>query len=85
MTTQKPNVSVNGRDYSWPAQPCVVVCIDGSEPDYIEQAIEAGVMPWMKTVVEGRGVGPRLELERAPGLVGLRSCRVLGLACLAKL
>ena len=32
-----------------------MVCIDGSEPDYIEQAIAAGVMPWMKKVVEQQG------------------------------
>jgi len=55
MNSQKPNVSVNGRDYRWPDSPRVVVCIDGSEPDYIEQAIAAGVMPWMKKVVEQQG------------------------------
>jgi phosphonoacetate hydrolase len=38
-------VSVNGRDYAWPKTPTVVVCIDGSEPGYIEQAIEAGLAP----------------------------------------
>jgi phosphonoacetate hydrolase len=55
MSTEKTGVSVNGRDYRWPSQPCVVVCIDGSEPDYIEQAIAAGVMPWMQKVVERQG------------------------------
>ncbi len=59
MTPSKPNVSVNGRDYCWPQQPCVVVCIDGSEPDYIEQAVAAGVMPWMEKVIEGQGVDLR--------------------------
>ncbi|OUR80180.1 phosphonoacetate hydrolase [Alphaproteobacteria bacterium 46_93_T64] len=44
----KDNVTVNGREYSWPKQPVVVVCIDGSEPAYIEQAIKDGVMPYMK-------------------------------------
>jgi len=44
----KDNVMVNGREYSWPKQPVVVVCIDGSEPAYIEQAIKDGVMPYMK-------------------------------------
>jgi phosphonoacetate hydrolase len=38
-------VSVNGRDYRFPKSPTVVVCIDGSEPGYIERAIEAGVAP----------------------------------------
>ena len=61
MTSSKPNVSVNGRDYHWPQNPLVVVCIDGSEPDYIEQAIAAGVMPWMKKVVEGQGIDLRAK------------------------
>ncbi len=29
-------IEVNGRSYAWPADPVVVVCIDGSEPDYDE-------------------------------------------------
>ena len=38
------SVEVNGREYNWPKKPLVVVCIDGSEPDYIEQAVENGSM-----------------------------------------
>ncbi|MFT6557342.1 phosphonoacetate hydrolase [Sneathiella sp.] len=41
-------VSVNDRTYAWPEKPVVVVCIDGSEPAYIEQAIKDGVMPYME-------------------------------------
>jgi phosphonoacetate hydrolase len=52
MTSSQP-VVVNGRTYRQPTAPTVVVCIDGSEPGYIEQAIEAGVAPafarFMKT------------------------------------
>ncbi len=55
MTSDHPVISVNGRDYRWPDRPRVVVCIDGSEPDYIETAIAAGAMPWMESVVAGRG------------------------------
>jgi len=55
MSSEKPEISVNGRDYRWPQNPVVVVCIDGSEPDYIEQAIAAGVMPWMEKVVSSQG------------------------------
>lgn len=55
MNSDKPAVNVNGRHYQWPSRPRVVVCVDGSEPDYIEKAIEAGVMPWTKKVVEGLG------------------------------
>jgi len=54
-------INVNGRDYRWPDKPVVVVCIDGSEPDYIEQAIAAGVMPWMQRVVERDGSDLRAD------------------------
>jgi phosphonoacetate hydrolase len=39
------NVTVNGRSYKFPAVPTVCVCIDGSEPGYIEAAIEKGLAP----------------------------------------
>ena len=39
------NVTANGRRYRWPKTPTVVVCIDGSEPGYIERAIEEGLAP----------------------------------------
>lgn len=39
------DVQVNGRRYRWPKAPTVVVCIDGSEPGYIERAIEQGLAP----------------------------------------
>jgi phosphonoacetate hydrolase len=38
-------VTVNGRHYRFPQVPTVVVCIDGSEPGYIERAIGAGLAP----------------------------------------
>jgi phosphonoacetate hydrolase len=47
---QKP-LSVNGRSYAWPKQPVVVVCVDGSEPDYTERAMAAGKMPWLATAL----------------------------------
>jgi len=39
------NVTVNGRAYRFPKTPTVCVCIDGSEPGYIERAIEKGLAP----------------------------------------
>ncbi len=44
-------IEVNGRRYRTPAQPCVVVCVDGCEPDYIAQAVAGGHMPWMRTTL----------------------------------
>src|ERR1700704_3688551 len=46
MNVQRtPTVSVNDREYKFPKAPTVVVCIDGSEPGYIERAIDAGLAP----------------------------------------
>jgi phosphonoacetate hydrolase len=39
------NVTVNGRSYRFPKTPTVCVCIDGSEPGYIERAVEKGMVP----------------------------------------
>jgi phosphonoacetate hydrolase len=47
---QKP-LTVNGRSYAWPKQPVVVICVDGSEPDYTEQAMAAGAMPWLASAL----------------------------------
>ena len=38
-------VICNGRAYAFPKAPTVVICLDGSEPGYIEQTIEAGRAP----------------------------------------
>ncbi|MEV7603982.1 phosphonoacetate hydrolase [Paenarthrobacter sp. NPDC089322] len=47
--------SVNGRSYAFSDAPVVVICIDGSEPAYHEEAIAAGRMPWLKELVASRG------------------------------
>lgn len=38
-------VVCNGRNYSFPRAPTVVICLDGSEPGYIEETIKAGRAP----------------------------------------
>ncbi|MFP6729531.1 MAG: phosphonoacetate hydrolase [Alphaproteobacteria bacterium] len=43
----KSNIIVNGRSYAWPQAPLVVVCVDGSGPDYMDAAVAAGAMPWL--------------------------------------
>jgi phosphonoacetate hydrolase len=47
-------ITVNGRAYRWPAAPVVVVCVDGCEPDYINQAVAAGVAPFLASL-DARG------------------------------
>jgi len=51
---ERSPIVVNGREYRWPQRPVVVVCVDGCEPDYISQAIEAGVAPFLGGL-NGRG------------------------------
>lgn len=45
-------VSANGREYHWPEAPTVVVCVDGSERAYIDEAVAAGLMPWTRATLQ---------------------------------
>ena len=45
-------LTVNNREYAWPQQPLVAVCIDGSQPEYIEEAIAGGHMPFTEKMLE---------------------------------
>ncbi len=51
--TKPASITVNDRSYAFPKAPVVVVCIDGSEPDYMEEAVAAGRMPWLKSALPG--------------------------------
>jgi phosphonoacetate hydrolase len=52
LATKDRVISANGRDYRWPRRPTVVVCIDGSEPGYIEAAIAKGMAPNFARLME---------------------------------
>ncbi|MDA1022619.1 MAG: phosphonoacetate hydrolase [Proteobacteria bacterium] len=52
MNTTPSTIEVNGRSYHWPQKPLVVVCIDGSEPGYVEQAVATGRAPFFQNVLE---------------------------------
>ncbi len=57
MQDNRKTITVNGRGYGAPTRPTVVICLDGSEPGYIEQAIEAGVAPtFARFMTEGAHV-----------------------------
>ena len=45
-------IAVNGRSYRWMDRPLVIVCVDGCETDYITQAVQAGVAPYLKSMCE---------------------------------
>jgi phosphonoacetate hydrolase len=57
--SKKP-VSANGRTYRWMDRPLVVVCVDGSEPAYIPEAVRAGVAPFLGRLLTG---GTALEAD----------------------
>jgi phosphonoacetate hydrolase len=44
-TTAPVAIDVNGLRYRWPEQPVVVVCNDGGDPQYLDAALAAGVVP----------------------------------------
>ena len=44
-------ITVNGRDYPWPQAPVVVICCDGSEPDYTEVAMAGGHMENLRQII----------------------------------
>ena len=53
-------VTANGRSYRFPKAPTVAVCIDGSEPGYIERAIDAGLAPnFARLMAEGANLSAR--------------------------
>jgi phosphonoacetate hydrolase len=52
MDTRTESVEANGRRYARPRAPVVVVCVDGCEPDYITQAVEAGAAPYLQRMLQ---------------------------------
>ena len=45
------NITINQRSYQLPSAPVVIVCIDGCEQEYINQAVQAGVAPFFKSLL----------------------------------
>lgn len=45
-------LTVNARTYRLPAAPTIVICVDGCEQEYINQAILAGQAPFLAKLVE---------------------------------
>ena len=44
------SVVVNDRDYAFPKCCVIAICLDGCEPAYLDEAIEAGLMPALAAV-----------------------------------
>lgn len=50
--TSKTSVLANERLYPMPKVPAIAICLDGCEPEYIDIAIEKGLMPNLKRIRE---------------------------------
>ncbi|MBX9590915.1 MAG: phosphonoacetate hydrolase [Hyphomonadaceae bacterium] len=53
-------IQVNDRTYRWPVDPVVVICCDGSEPEYMERALTDRLMPNLARMI-ARGVDLRAD------------------------
>jgi len=49
------NITVNGRTYRWMERPLVVICLDGSQFEYISAAVAAGRAPYLAKILAGQG------------------------------
>ena len=45
-------VTINGKSYRQPERPVVVVCIDGGDPEYLQQFLAEGTVPNIQRFVE---------------------------------
>ncbi|UII69811.1 phosphonoacetate hydrolase [Pseudomonas sp. HN11] len=45
-------ISINGKSYRQPERPVVVVCIDGGDPEYLQQFLAEGTVPNIQRFVE---------------------------------
>ena len=61
LNTSGGEIAVNGRRYRLPKEPVVVVCVDGSEPGYIERAVEATTLPVLLRTFDIVGYGRKGE------------------------
>lgn len=52
QTIDNLTVTVNGVAYRWPSRPVVVVCIDGGDPMYFDQAKVDGIIPNVERFME---------------------------------
>ncbi len=49
------DITVNGRNYRWMDRPLVVVCVDGSQYEYITAAVTAAAAPFLGRLLAGAG------------------------------
>jgi phosphonoacetate hydrolase len=51
----KAPITINGRIFNWPKRTLVVICLDGSEPAYTDEARKRGLMPNLEKLIAKGG------------------------------
>jgi len=51
----KSSLTINGRVFQWPKRTLVVICLDGSEPAYTDEAGKRGLMPNLEKLIAKGG------------------------------
>jgi phosphonoacetate hydrolase len=44
-------IIVHGQSYHWPAQPVVIVCLDGGDPEYFKEAFARDLLPNIRKIM----------------------------------
>jgi phosphonoacetate hydrolase len=52
MAAKQTPIVLHGRTYSLPANPTVIVCVDGFDPEYLERGLADGIIPTMEGFVK---------------------------------
>lgn len=52
MNLTIPKIIANGREYARPKVAAIVICLDGCEPEYLDVAIKAGLMPTLERILK---------------------------------
>lgn len=52
LLKSRSHIELHGRTYKLPTRPTVAVCVDGFDPEYLEQGMADGIIPNMQQMVE---------------------------------
>lgn len=46
------SIQLHSRNYKVPHRPCAIICVDGFDPEYLEQGIQDGILPNLARMVK---------------------------------
>jgi phosphonoacetate hydrolase len=51
LTESWRTISLHGRSYQLPTGPVVVICVDGFDPEYLQQGLKDGILPNLASII----------------------------------